>query len=436
MGTLWQACIAVDPTVPRSGKVTDQEGNTVENWQSIPSQKTIIKALLNAAGLNSMPKKPTLDEPFSQEDKDGMLKSMGITGAKKQKCPECGSTEYSLMPTDFETAKCDKCGKNWNHGIVKGVNDPSDSKTAAGGMTEKEEAEHHRQWMQKLKDEHAMNVRRDDHLEVKTCAGCGEQFYANRNNGDYCCYEHSDGHWHGAPEGAGAERVASKAAAHHHERVECRKCGNIRTCRCSAKKTATFVDECPSCPKTAAIATPDLPVRYSEDVEPGDNLPEVDEIHYVYYGPSPGDEGDNDYYTVVGFKDGEGLFNVNVPAGRLKEVVGDVLAEKMVLGEGQIVRGKDLPGGYRLEGVENPFKSLVVHNKEFSQMDTDWLAGMHITACIAEEFCPQCNKDAEGCKCPNKADLLDGKTRGDHMKASVASIYFKAIQGMKKVKDE
>jgi hypothetical protein len=69
-------------------------------------------------------------------------------------------------------------------------------------------------------------------------------------------------------------------------------------------------------------------------------------------------------------------------------------------------------------------------------MDTDWLAGMHITACIAEEFCPQCNKDAEGCKCPNKADLLDGKTRGDHMKASVASIYFKAIQGMKKVKDE
>jgi hypothetical protein len=28
------------------------------------------------------------------------------------------------MPTDFETAKCNKCGKNWHHGIVKGINDP------------------------------------------------------------------------------------------------------------------------------------------------------------------------------------------------------------------------------------------------------------------------------------------------------------------------
>jgi hypothetical protein len=32
------------------------------------------------------------------------------------------------MPSDFETAKCNSCGKNWEHGIVKGVNDP---KTAA-----------------------------------------------------------------------------------------------------------------------------------------------------------------------------------------------------------------------------------------------------------------------------------------------------------------
>jgi hypothetical protein len=43
-------------------------------------------------------------------------------------CPHCGSSDYGLMPTDFETAKCNACGKNWNHGIVKGINDP---KTAA-----------------------------------------------------------------------------------------------------------------------------------------------------------------------------------------------------------------------------------------------------------------------------------------------------------------
>lgn len=28
-------------------------------------------------------------------------------------CPNCGAKKYHLMPTDFETAKCDDCGKNW-----------------------------------------------------------------------------------------------------------------------------------------------------------------------------------------------------------------------------------------------------------------------------------------------------------------------------------
>jgi len=43
---------------------------------------------------------------------------------KEPKCPHCGASDYVLMPTDFETAKCNKCGKNWNHGIVKGINEP------------------------------------------------------------------------------------------------------------------------------------------------------------------------------------------------------------------------------------------------------------------------------------------------------------------------
>lgn len=29
------------------------------------------------------------------------------------KCPKCGSKKFGLMPTDFETAKCSKCGKTW-----------------------------------------------------------------------------------------------------------------------------------------------------------------------------------------------------------------------------------------------------------------------------------------------------------------------------------
>jgi hypothetical protein len=46
----------------------------------------------------------------------------------KPHCPHCGSTHYNLMPTDFETAKCSQCGRNWKHGIVRGINDPGPEK--------------------------------------------------------------------------------------------------------------------------------------------------------------------------------------------------------------------------------------------------------------------------------------------------------------------
>lgn len=45
-------------------------------------------------------------------------------------CPHCGSSDYVLMPTDFETAKCKTCGKNWNHGIVDGINNPYETAKA------------------------------------------------------------------------------------------------------------------------------------------------------------------------------------------------------------------------------------------------------------------------------------------------------------------
>jgi len=48
--------------------------------------------------------------------------------ASKPTCPHCGSDDYGLMPTDFETAKCNGCGKNWNHGIVDGINNPKSAR--------------------------------------------------------------------------------------------------------------------------------------------------------------------------------------------------------------------------------------------------------------------------------------------------------------------
>jgi hypothetical protein len=62
------------------------------------------------------------------EAREELERLTGKQATKKPKCPHCGSSDYGLMPTDFETAKCNGCGKNWEHGIVKGINDP---KTAA-----------------------------------------------------------------------------------------------------------------------------------------------------------------------------------------------------------------------------------------------------------------------------------------------------------------
>jgi inorganic pyrophosphatase len=33
---------------------------------------------------------------------------------KSAKCPKCGSKKFDLMPSDFETAECNDCGKQYN----------------------------------------------------------------------------------------------------------------------------------------------------------------------------------------------------------------------------------------------------------------------------------------------------------------------------------
>ena len=46
--TLWQAWIAVDANAPRTGKRTDQHGKVIQNWQRVPDQLTLYRAIKHA----------------------------------------------------------------------------------------------------------------------------------------------------------------------------------------------------------------------------------------------------------------------------------------------------------------------------------------------------------------------------------------------------
>jgi hypothetical protein len=47
--TLWQAVMAVDPSFPRTGPVSDRSGKQIEGWKRIPDRVTIARALKHAA---------------------------------------------------------------------------------------------------------------------------------------------------------------------------------------------------------------------------------------------------------------------------------------------------------------------------------------------------------------------------------------------------
>lgn len=46
--TIWQGVLAVDPTFPTTGRATDLQGNTVEEWSRIPSAELVKQALVFA----------------------------------------------------------------------------------------------------------------------------------------------------------------------------------------------------------------------------------------------------------------------------------------------------------------------------------------------------------------------------------------------------
>lgn len=116
-------------------------------------------------------------------------------------------------------------------------------------------------------------------------------------------------------------------------------------------------------------------MKFSEGIEPGPDgsLPQFDELQYVYYAPEmERGEAEGDYYCVVGFKDGKGLFSGLIAAGNLERIVGPVLTTKMVLGQGDAVKTPNV------SGESNPPKSLQVHSKEITEMDQTWLKQMGV----------------------------------------------------------
>lgn len=272
-----------------------------------------------------------------------------MVAAEKPKCPHCGSSKFGLMPSDFETAKCDNCEKTWEIGIVPGINDPSDSKTAS--PLEEGNA--------RIVVTVPIGLRKStrEFLEGLVRSGIKWAEKPGKLSTEFTIEGHTE------TVSFIRKRLASWITPEKSYEGEFIEDPVIMT-------RGNHVT-------TAAVATPaGLDVHYTEDIEPGATLPDVDEIQYVYYGPEYVDESpnDSDYYTIIGFKGGKGLFNVNVPAGRLKEVVGEHLAQQMALGQGKAV--------YPLNttGVQRPFKSLVVHDRELTDADKDWLKEQHITA--------------------------------------------------------
>ena len=94
-----------------------------------PDEKIFKRSLEDETGATTgLRRRPDYNEPGSyvykmneENSKAAALapaKSSLLKSAASDRCPTCGSTDFGLMPADFETAKC-KNGHTWNHGPGK-----------------------------------------------------------------------------------------------------------------------------------------------------------------------------------------------------------------------------------------------------------------------------------------------------------------------------
>jgi GNAT superfamily N-acetyltransferase len=206
------------------------------------------------------------------EAREELERLTGKQAAGKPKCPHCGSTDYGLMPSDFETAKCNDCGKNWDHGIVPGINDPKEASAkvaekgaeltvlgtkmsgfAGGGPFSCMDCIH--------RTPHSKNAAGEMVDSCKHPTVMADPELADRklpdgtievDNDDCCTFVRPTGVDKQAAVREFHEKLKEalgqdKTASCHHQKTTCRKCGNVQTCRCSAPKVSSFVETCSNC---------------------------------------------------------------------------------------------------------------------------------------------------------------------------------------------
>ena len=114
-----EACIMCGRDINSQAQAEPLPGNEITD-----EDRAYLKEMNILGSLKGLTERVTPVNPLFKEPDPETATFFKESEGDKPHCPHCGSDDYVLMPTDFETAKCNKCGKNWHHGIVEGINDP------------------------------------------------------------------------------------------------------------------------------------------------------------------------------------------------------------------------------------------------------------------------------------------------------------------------
>jgi hypothetical protein len=415
------------------------------------------------------------DEDLLSEERERAVNDDEVKqAAVKPKCPNCGSTKYSLMPTDFETAKCDECGKDWDHGIVDGVNNPYEKIAAMTAIPTVEKAiklalqlgprrvslgsDNLAEWDEIIewdatvsnekKNKVGWGCRRCGRLnpfsyngeKITSCLFCHEKkstqpdkhkriqdcplatYYTQlglTNRHAHAVLDSIDD-WEnnpspsfrnvarltlwGAPSGwlaQGLVAEAGAAQAYHGK-------GGVKLYRgVSSKYAATVIKN--------ALSSPNKKVKIK--VNSADSWTDNKSIAENFGGLV--------ISAIIPTSWIVSSYHTNKILSMERELIISAPEKVIDINRSSISVGKEVFGALGEEEIV-----------EVDLTSDDWMHGKaktattpdnSKTACIPEEFCPQCTKDAEHCICSNKDELLDGKTVKDHIASWRPPQYLKGL---------